>query len=223
MQIATADELLAGGLHRRSLCSPSNRAAAGSQFEVMSKALGHGFAVSPRCLMDIAAVVRTDAVDRPAQLIEALADRRVLDPVAIGQYHARSIFGLHKPCKGSGAERHSVSRLTVHLVCVTKYRRKVRLTTLPLVIGSRAISERCAQAMDCELLACDGEVLITSICLSSIRPNILSRFWSTLSRERQAGCSGRSAPDIASRYRGRCAVVTLVFRCVNRRRHTGGR
>ncbi len=48
--------------------------------------------------------------------------------------------------------------------------------------------------MECELLACDGEVMITSICLWNIRPSTGSRFWSTLSREHPAGCFGSGAP-----------------------------
>lgn len=52
-------------------------------------------------------------------------------------------------------ERHSVSRLTVHLVCVTKYRRKV--------LDSEALEwlhghfTKVCDRMGCELLACDGE------------------------------------------------------------------
>ena len=51
--------------------------------------------------------------------------------------------------------RHSLSRLTVHLVCVTKFRRSV--------FDSKALDflkTHAAQAfakMDCRLLACDGE------------------------------------------------------------------
>lgn len=52
-------------------------------------------------------------------------------------------------------ERHSVSKLVCHLVCVTKYRRKT------LDAGSlRELQDHAAQmfeAMDCNLLACDGE------------------------------------------------------------------
>jgi putative transposase len=52
-------------------------------------------------------------------------------------------------------ERHSVSRLTVHLVCVTKYRRKV-FDTAALEWLQRHFAKVC-EAMECELLACDGE------------------------------------------------------------------
>lgn len=52
-------------------------------------------------------------------------------------------------------ERHSVSRLTVHLVCVTKYRRKVfDAEALEWLRGHFA---KVCGAMDCDLLACDGE------------------------------------------------------------------
>jgi putative transposase len=52
-------------------------------------------------------------------------------------------------------ERHSVSWLTVHLVCVTKYRRKVfDAGALEWLQGHFA--KVCA-TMGCDLLACDGE------------------------------------------------------------------
>ena len=57
--------------------------------------------------------------------------------------------------QGFRRERHSVSRLTVHLVCVTKFRRKV--------LDDAALAWLCEHAgrvfntMQCELLACDGE------------------------------------------------------------------
>ena len=52
-------------------------------------------------------------------------------------------------------ERHSVSRLTVHLVCVTKYRRKVfDAAALEWLQGHFA---KVCETMGCDLLACDGE------------------------------------------------------------------
>ena len=52
-------------------------------------------------------------------------------------------------------ERHSVSRLTVHLVYVTKYRRKVfDAEALAWLQGHFA---KVCGAMGCDLLACDGE------------------------------------------------------------------
>ena len=52
-------------------------------------------------------------------------------------------------------ERHSVSRLTVHLVCVTKYRREVfDAAALEWLQGHFA---KVCETMGCALLACDGE------------------------------------------------------------------
>ena len=52
-------------------------------------------------------------------------------------------------------EWHSVSRPTVHLVCVTKYRRKVfDAKELEWLQGHFA---KVSSAMGCDLLACDGE------------------------------------------------------------------
>jgi putative transposase len=52
-------------------------------------------------------------------------------------------------------ERHSVSKLTVHLVCVTKYRRKVLDSAAIDWLQSHA--RRMFAAMGCALLACDGD------------------------------------------------------------------
>lgn len=52
-------------------------------------------------------------------------------------------------------ERNSVSRLTVHLVCVTKYRRKA-FDEAALGWLRDHFAKVCA-TMGCELLACDGE------------------------------------------------------------------
>jgi putative transposase len=52
-------------------------------------------------------------------------------------------------------ERHSVSRLTVHLVCVTKYRRKV--FDAAALAWLQAHFGKVCERMRCELLACDGE------------------------------------------------------------------
>jgi putative transposase len=95
-------------------------------------------------------------------------------------------------------ERHSVSRLTVHLVCVTKYRRKV--------LDDRAIEwlkghfTKVCGTMDCAMLACDGEadhvhllveyppklsisVLVNALkgtssrLLRTTRPDIARKYW----------------------------------------------
>jgi putative transposase len=100
--------------------------------------------------------------------------------------------------QGFRRERHSVSRLTVHLVCVTKYRRKI--------LDGRALDwlkahfAKVCQTMDCVLLACDGEndhvhllveyppkhsisVLVNAIkgtssrLLRAERPDVAKRYW----------------------------------------------
>ncbi len=57
--------------------------------------------------------------------------------------------------QGYRRERHSVSRLTVHLVCVTKYRRKL-FDDAAIEWLQGHFAKVCA-TMGCELLACDGE------------------------------------------------------------------
>lgn len=52
-------------------------------------------------------------------------------------------------------ERHSVSRLTVHLVCVTKYRRKV--FDAPALEWLQGHFAKVCETMGCVLLACDGD------------------------------------------------------------------
>ena len=57
--------------------------------------------------------------------------------------------------QGFRRERHSVSRIVAHLVCVTKRRRKV-LDGAALE-WLRQHAERLFTSMGCELLACEGE------------------------------------------------------------------
>jgi putative transposase len=52
-------------------------------------------------------------------------------------------------------ERHSVSELTVHLVCGTKYRRK--LFDASALEWLQQHARRVFAKMHCQLLACDGE------------------------------------------------------------------
>ncbi len=52
-------------------------------------------------------------------------------------------------------ERHSVTARTVHLVCVTKYRRKMLDNAALDWLQGHA--ERMLAAMGCKLLGCDGE------------------------------------------------------------------
>lgn len=94
-------------------------------------------------------------------------------------------------------ERHSVSRLTVHLVCVTKYRRRV-FDPGALAWLQRHFAKVC-EAMGCELLACDGEadhlhaVIEYPPKLSvSVLVNALKGTSSRLLR--------RERPEIAARY-----------------------
>ena len=57
--------------------------------------------------------------------------------------------------QGFRRERHSVSRITVHLVCVTKYRRKV--LDQAALDWLREHGRKLFEKMGCELLALDGE------------------------------------------------------------------
>lgn len=94
-------------------------------------------------------------------------------------------------------ERHSVSRLDVHLVCGTKYRRKV--------FDSKALAfleNHAAQAfakMDCRLLACDGEAdhvhLLVEYPPKLSVSALVNMFKGTSSRMLR-----RERPDIAQRY-----------------------
>ena len=94
-------------------------------------------------------------------------------------------------------ERYSISRLTVHLVFVTKYRRKVfDADALAWLQGHLA---RVCETMGCELLACDGEAdhLHTVIeyppkLSISVLVNALKGTSSRLLRKER--------PDIARRY-----------------------
>ena len=52
-------------------------------------------------------------------------------------------------------ERHSVSQLTVHLVCVTKYRRKV--FDAEALEWLQSHFAKVCETMGCNLLACNGE------------------------------------------------------------------
>lgn len=94
-------------------------------------------------------------------------------------------------------ERHSVSALTVHLVCVTKYRRKV--------FDSNALSwlqehaRQLLQKMDCKLMACDGEAdhlhLLVEFPPKLSVSAMVNAFKGTSSRRLR-----QERPDIAARY-----------------------
>jgi putative transposase len=95
-------------------------------------------------------------------------------------------------------ERHSISRLIVHLVCVTKYRRKVfDAAALEWLAGH---ARQVFAKMDCRLLASDGEADHLHILLEyppKLSVSVLvNAFKGTSSRMLR-----RNRPDIASRYR----------------------
>lgn len=94
-------------------------------------------------------------------------------------------------------ERHSVSRLTVHLVCVTKYRRKV-FDAQALNWLKAHFAEVC-QKMGCELLACDGEADHIHLLVEYPPKHSVSALVNALK-----GTSSRvlrtARPDIARRY-----------------------
>jgi putative transposase len=97
----------------------------------------------------------------------------------------------------SAAQRHSVSRLTVHLVCITKYRRKV-LDDAALAWLQGHFAKVCAR-MDCEMLACDGEADHLHAIVEYPPKLSISGLVNSLK-----GTSSRmlrkQRPDIASRY-----------------------
>ena len=94
-------------------------------------------------------------------------------------------------------ERHSLSRLAVHLVCITKYRRKV--------FDSKALEfleNHAAQAfakMGCRLLSCDGAAdhvhLLVEYPPKLSVSALVNMFKGTSSRMLR-----RERPDIAQRY-----------------------
>ena len=120
--------------------------------------------------------------------------------------------------------RHSVSRLTVHLVCVTKYRRKV-FDDRALEFLKNHASQAFAK-MDCQLLACDGEadyvhmlveyppklsvsVLVNMVkgtssrMLRQARPDIAERYWGNgvlWSPSYFAASTGGATPEMVKRY-----------------------
>lgn len=93
--------------------------------------------------------------------------------------------------------RHSVSRLVVHLVCVTKHRRKL-FDTEALEWLQSHFAKVC-DAMGVQLLACDGEVDHVHLLVEyppkhsvSVLVNALKGTSSRLLRKER--------PDIAARY-----------------------
>lgn len=98
---------------------------------------------------------------------------------------------------GFRRERHSVSRLVVHLVCATKYRRKV-FDAGALAWLQLHFAKVCA-TMGAELLTCDGEADHVHLLIEyppkysvSVLVNVLKGTSSRLLRAER--------PDLAARY-----------------------
>lgn len=95
-------------------------------------------------------------------------------------------------------ERHSVSRRVVHLVCVTKYHRKV--------LDARALEwlkGHCAKVcttMGAQLLACDGEADYVHLLVEYAPKHSVSVLVKAL-RSTSSRLLRKERPEIASRYR----------------------
>ena len=94
-------------------------------------------------------------------------------------------------------ERHSVSRLTVHLVCVTKYRRKVFDAKALDFLKNHA--EQAFAKMDCHLLACDGEADHVHL-LVEYAPKIPVSVLVNMFKGTSSRMLRQERPDIAGRY-----------------------
>ena len=100
--------------------------------------------------------------------------------------------------QGLRYERHTISKLVVHLVCVTKYRRRV--------LDARALDWLANHAlhvfdkMRCRLLACNGEAdhlhMLVEYPPKHAISVLVNAFKGTSSRLLR-----KERPDIASRYR----------------------
>lgn len=101
--------------------------------------------------------------------------------------------------QGFRRERHSVSRLTVHLVCVTKYRRKV---FDPQAIGwLKAHFTKVCNTMDCcIMLACDGESDHVHL-LVEYPPKVSVSALVNALKGTSSRLLRKARPDIANRYR----------------------
>ena len=120
-------------------------------------------------------------------------------------------------------ERHGVSVLTVHLVCVTRYRRKVFDDAALAWLQGHA--RRLFEKMDCKVMACDGEadhlhllveyppklsvsVLVnafkgtSSRRLRQARPDIAAKYWRGVlwSRSYFAASTGGATLETVKRY-----------------------
>ena len=95
-------------------------------------------------------------------------------------------------------ERHSVTALTVHLVCVTKYRRKVLDNAALEWLQGHA--EQMFTAMDCKLLVCDGEADHLHLLLEYPPKLSISALANAFKGTSSRGLRKLRA-DIAARYR----------------------
>src|SRR5215470_17952763 len=112
--------------------------------------------------------------------------------------------------QGFRRERRSVSRLTAHLVCVTKYRCRLLDSQALEWLQGRAI--KVFATMGCELLACDGEAGPPADRISAkvfdfgacqcIQGNIQPTASQDASRHSLAECEWRF-------------MVAKLFRCIN--------
>ena len=110
---------------------------------------------------------------------------------------------VRSPMQAFRYGRHSVSRITIQLVCVTKYRRKV-LDPAALAWLGQHFAKVC-ETMRCELLACGGEADHVHILIEypptvpvSVLVNALKGTSSRLLRKERG--------DIARRYRDDAAL-----------------
>lgn len=94
-------------------------------------------------------------------------------------------------------ERHSVSKLTVHLVYGTKYRRKV-LDPAALDYLSAHFKELC-EGLDCVLLACDGEADHVHL-LVEYPPKISVSTLVNMLKGASSRMLRAARPDIATQY-----------------------
>jgi hypothetical protein len=74
--------------------------------------------------LDVAAVIPHE-IDRSTVALKVLANRCVFYAIAVSEDHRIILIGLPNECKTFVGNDIVFPRLTVHLVCVTKYRRKV--------------------------------------------------------------------------------------------------
>src|SRR6516162_6940514 len=150
--IAANGELLADSLNRIAV-QAEHLATAACELDQI-KAVRPPFFLSPCCLLRLTTEVPDD-IDGTRQAIKILAGRCVFEAIAISKDHPQYLIRSATTMQGFRRERHSVSRLTVHLVCVTKYRRKV--LDRPALDWLKAHFAKLCEQVSCTMHACDGE------------------------------------------------------------------